>query len=63
MAALTVPTLLLTADTTRDAIVSPATAQEGVALCPHLQISHIPDAGHNIRRENYPAFMATVQAF
>jgi hypothetical protein len=26
-------------------------------------ITPVADAGHNIRRENYPAFMQAVQAF
>ncbi|MFZ0544127.1 MAG: alpha/beta hydrolase, partial [Candidatus Promineifilaceae bacterium] len=59
VAMLTVPTLLITAD----AIVSPAAAQEAVSLSPNLQIAHVPNAGHNIRRENYPVYMAAVQEF
>ena len=63
VAALTVPTLLITAEVALGAIVSPAMAQEAAALAPLIQVARIPDAGHNIRRENYPAFMQAVQAF
>lgn len=59
----TVPALLITADIAMNAIISPATAQETATLSPHLQIAHVPNAGHNIRRENYPAFMQAVRAF
>jgi N-formylmaleamate deformylase len=63
VAAITVPTLLVTAEARKNAIVSPAVVQEAVSLSPFLQVARIPDAGHNIRRENYPAFMRAVQAF
>lgn len=63
VSALTVPTLLITADVTMNAIVTPALAQEAASLSPFLQIAHVPNAGHNIRRENYPAFMQAVQGF
>jgi pimeloyl-ACP methyl ester carboxylesterase len=63
VSALTVPTLLITADVAMNAIVTPAAAQEAAALSPFLKIASIPNAGHNIRRENYPAFMRAVQNF
>jgi pimeloyl-ACP methyl ester carboxylesterase len=63
VAALTVPTLLITADVTMNAIITPAAAQEAATLSPLLQVAPVPNAGHNIRRENYPAFMKAVQAF
>lgn len=63
VANLTVPTLLIAAEPARGAIVSPAAAQEAAALSSSVEIAHIPGAGHNIRRENYPAFMAALQAF
>ena len=63
VSAFTVPALLVTADVTMNAIVSAATAQEAASLSPNLQIAHVPNAGHNIRRENYPAFMQAVWAF
>ncbi|MCB9423427.1 MAG: alpha/beta hydrolase [Ardenticatenaceae bacterium] len=63
VAALTVPALLVTADVEKGAIVTPAAAQEATDLSPLLQVAQVPDAGHNIRRENYLAFMQAVQAF
>ncbi|MCA9999189.1 MAG: alpha/beta hydrolase [Anaerolineales bacterium] len=63
VSAFTVPALLVTADVTMNAIVSPTTAQEAASLSSHLQIAYVPNAGHNIRRENYPAFMQAVRAF
>jgi pimeloyl-ACP methyl ester carboxylesterase len=63
VARLTVPTLLITADVAMNAIVSPAVAQEAASLSPNLQIAYIPNAGHNIRRENYPVFMEAIQKY
>lgn len=63
IAAFTVPTLLITADVEKGAIVTPAAAQEAASLSPFLQVAQVPNAGHNIRRENYPAFMQAVQTF
>lgn len=63
VSSLTAPTLLLTAEVEKGAIVTPAMAQEAASLSPQLQVAHIPNAGHNIRRENYPAFMQALQSF
>ena len=63
LSALAVPALLLTADVARGAIVTPEMAQEAVSRAPGLQVTHISGAGHNVRRENYPAFMNAVEAF
>jgi hypothetical protein len=46
-----------------NAIVSPEVAQEAASLSSNLHIAHVPNAGHNIRRENYPAFFEAVQKF
>jgi pimeloyl-ACP methyl ester carboxylesterase len=61
--AITVPTLLLTADVSKGAIVSPATAQEAREFNPLIQVAAIPRAGHNIRREAFEAFMEAVRSF
>ena len=63
VSAFTVPALLITADVELNAIVSPALAHEAASLSPFLQVVPVPNAGHNIRRENYPAFMQALQAF
>lgn len=60
---LQVPALLITADMDRGAIVPPERAREAASLSPLLQVAAIPNAGHNVRRENYPAFMAALRAF
>jgi len=61
--AFTCPALLLTAEVEKGAIVSPQVAQEATRLSPYLQVAAIPNAGHNIRRENYPAYMEALTAF
>lgn len=63
VSAFTVPALLITADVTMGAIITPAAAQEAVSLSPFLHVAPIPNVGHSIRRENYPAFMQALQAF
>lgn len=57
------PVLLVTAETAQGAIVSPEIAQEAVALNPLIRVAHIPGAGHNIRRENFDAFLAALRPF
>lgn len=60
---ITCPTLLVTADVADGAIVDPATAAQAVALNPKIEVAYISGAGHNIRRENFAAYVATVRAF
>jgi pimeloyl-ACP methyl ester carboxylesterase len=60
---ITCPVLLITADPERGAILTDedvAELQESVA---HLQIKHIPGAGHSIRREQFTKYMESVNAF
>ncbi len=61
--AITCPTLLITADVERGAIVSPEQATALQSLVPQVQTIHIAQAGHNIRREQFTAYMAAVQEF
>ncbi len=61
--AIACPTLLVTAETERGAIISPAAASEAASLNPNIQVVKINGAGHNIRRENFEAFLAAVKAF
>lgn len=63
VSAFKVPALLMTADVGMGAIVSPEIAVEAASLSPFLQVASIPNAGHNIRRENYPAFMEALKNF
>lgn len=63
VSAFTVPALLITADVAMNAIVAPAVAQEAVSLSPFIQVAPVPNAGHNIRRENYSAYMNALPVF
>jgi N-formylmaleamate deformylase len=63
MRSITCPALLITADPERGAIVTDESAAMLEALVPHLEIAHIPDAGHNIRRDQFARYMDVVRAF
>jgi pimeloyl-ACP methyl ester carboxylesterase len=60
---ITCPTLLITADPERGGIVTPETAREATTLWRSGRVVHIPDAGHNIRRDQYEPFRAAVVGF
>lgn len=60
---ITCPALLLYADPDRGGGVTAERAAEMQGLVPQLQTVHIPGAGHNIRREQFGAYMAAVTAF
>jgi pimeloyl-ACP methyl ester carboxylesterase len=57
------PALLIGADVTRGAIVGAAQAAEAQALNPNIQAAVISGSGHNIRREQFEAYMAVVRRF
>lgn len=57
------PTLLITGDPEREAIVTPAAAAEAAAANPRIQVVRISGAGHNIRREQFAPYLAAVRAF
>jgi pimeloyl-ACP methyl ester carboxylesterase len=57
------PALLITADTAMGAIVDQPAGERLRELIPQLQIAHIPEAGHSIRRERFGRYMAVVRAF
>lgn len=59
----TTPTLLVTADPDKGAIVSPEVAQEAARLQPNLKVVRLSGAGHNIRREQFGGFVQVVRAF
>jgi len=61
--AIACPTLLITADTAKGAIVTPETAKLVCAANKNIQAVSIPGAGHNIRRENYAEYMRVLRAF
>ena len=58
-----VPTLLVTADVDKGGIVSPENAQKAREMNPLIRVAHIAGVGHNIRRENFSAYMAAVTGF
>jgi pimeloyl-ACP methyl ester carboxylesterase len=60
---ITCPALLITGDPERGAIVTDESAAALKALVPHLQIAHVPEAGHNVRRDQFARYMDVVQAF
>lgn len=60
---ITCPALLITADTDRGAVLSEDGAVALQRLVPHIEITHIPGAGHNIRREQFKHFMHVVRSF
>jgi N-formylmaleamate deformylase len=57
------PTLLLTADPERGAIVTPEVAREARELQPLVQVVRIPGAGHSIRREQFEQYLSAVREF
>jgi N-formylmaleamate deformylase len=59
----TCPILLVTSDPERGGIVTPEAAQEAQKLQPALQVVRLRGAGHNIRREQFEPFVATVREF
>jgi len=63
VAAIQAPTLLVTGDPQKFIIVTPGIAQEAVSLSPFIRVVSVPGAGHSIRRENYPAYLAAVKTF
>lgn len=58
-----VPALLLTGDPEKGSIVTAEGAEEAHSLNPLIKVVNIPGVGHNIRRENYLAFMQAVRSF
>ncbi|MBO0703293.1 MAG: alpha/beta hydrolase [Candidatus Dormibacteraeota bacterium] len=61
-AAIRCPTLLLTGDTERGAIVTPEAGVEAAHLA-RGRVQHIAGAGHNIRREQYQAYLSAFTGF
>jgi len=59
----TCPTLLITADADKGAIVPPGAATVFRDLVPQAKVVHIAGAGHSIRREQFTRYMDVVTAF
>ncbi len=60
---ITCPALLITGDPERGAIVTDESAEALEALVPQLEISHVPGAGHNIRRDRIERYIAIARGF
>ena len=63
LARITCPTLLIVSDPDRGGIVTPENAKSLKVLVPHLEIAHIPKAGHNIRRDQFAHYVEVVRRF
>ena len=60
---ITCPALLIFADPALGGIVTTETAALLEEYVPHLQIAHIPAAGHNIRRDQFKRYLDVVRGF
>lgn len=60
---ITCPVLLITADPAEGAIVTPEVAAEAAQLLKQGRVVHIAGAGHNIRRDQFAAYMTAVREF
>ena len=60
---ITSPVLLITGDPERGAIVTDESATALKTLVPHLQIAHVQEAGHSIRRDQFGRYMEVVRGF
>jgi pimeloyl-ACP methyl ester carboxylesterase len=57
------PTLLITGDPERGALVTAEVAREAMELCPYLEHVHIAGVGHTIRRDRLAAYFEAVLGF
>lgn len=57
------PVLLIYGNPALGSIVGPDVAAEARRINPLVQPVHIPDAGHNIRRENFDEYVAVLREF
>jgi pimeloyl-ACP methyl ester carboxylesterase len=57
------PALLITAEPARGAILDEGDVAALRALVPQIQVAHIADAGHSIRRDQFGRYMEVVRAF
>ncbi len=57
------PALLVTANPTRGGIVTPETAAELTAMRTNIRVAYLDGAGHNIRRDQFAAYISAVRPF
>jgi len=60
---ITIPTLIVTGDNDRGAIVTPAMGIEAVQLLEKGEFGHISAAGHCVRYEQYQPYLKMVELF
>jgi N-formylmaleamate deformylase len=60
---ITCPALLMTGDPVLGVIVTEEDSAVMQALIPQLRVVHIPEAGHNIRREQFERYIDVVRSF
>lgn len=60
---ITQPMLFIAANPALGGIVTPEVVAKVRELNPHVIIAQVPDVGHLIRFDNYPAFRAALQSF
>ncbi len=63
LTAVAVPTLLVCGTVADGSLVKEDIAAEASALNPRLEVVRIDAAGHNTRRENFPAYLGAVSTF
>lgn len=59
----TCPALLITGDLDKCAIVSPASALQAKSIAQKLEVVHIDEAGHNIRRDRFEKYLEAINSF
>ncbi len=57
------PTLLVTGDTERGALVSSAMADEACSLLPELDVLHLDGAGHCVHRDQFDGYLIGLREF
>ncbi len=60
---ITAPTLLVYGDADKGGMVTRELADEAHAINANITPAHIEGAGHNVRRENFASYMASVRTF
>lgn len=60
---ITCPTLFISAEAARGAASSDKDIAQLKTCIPHMQVTHIADAGHNIRREQFTKYLESIQTF
>ncbi|MBK7687284.1 MAG: alpha/beta hydrolase [Rhodocyclaceae bacterium] len=63
IARIATPTLLIYGEQERGGIVTPAIAAQARQINPNITAAQISGAGHNIRRENFSAYLAAIRDF